>query len=35
MLAATDEPTLRSALVTAWRNTAPMTLRKAFDLAGG
>ncbi|MDR7224829.1 MmcQ/YjbR family DNA-binding protein [Aminobacter aminovorans] len=35
MLAAADEPTLRSALVTAWRNTAPATLRKAFDLAGG
>lgn len=35
MLDATDEQTLRSALVTAWRNTAPITLRKAFDLAGG
>lgn len=35
MLAAADEKTLRSALVTAWRNTAPITLRKAFDLAGG
>ncbi|WP_395450001.1 MmcQ/YjbR family DNA-binding protein [Aminobacter sp. UC22_36] len=34
MLDATDEQTLRSALVTAWRNTAPITLRKAFDLAG-
>jgi len=34
ILAAADEPTLRSALVTAWRNTAPITLRKAFDLAG-
>ncbi len=35
ILSAADETTLRSALVTAWRNTAPMTLRKAFDLAGG
>ncbi|BBD39678.1 hypothetical protein Amn_45580 [Aminobacter sp. Y103A] len=34
-LAAADEHTLRSALVTAWRNIAPATLRKAFDLAGG
>ncbi|MBB6470463.1 hypothetical protein HNQ96_006361 [Aminobacter lissarensis] len=34
-LAAADERTLLSALVTAWRNTAPVTLRKAFDLAGG
>lgn len=35
MLAEADEKTLRSALTTAWRNTAPITLRKAFDLAGG
>lgn len=35
MLAEADETTLRSALTTAWRNTAPVTLRKAFDLAGG
>ncbi|WP_432286782.1 MmcQ/YjbR family DNA-binding protein [Aminobacter sp. BA135] len=35
MLQAADEPTLRSALVAAWRNTAPVTLRKVFDLAGG
>ncbi|PWK63284.1 MmcQ/YjbR family DNA-binding protein [Aminobacter sp. AP02] len=35
MLAAADEKTLRSALVTAWRNTAPITLRKAFDLSAG
>ena len=34
-LAVADDKTLRSALVTAWRNTAPITLRKAFDLAGG
>ncbi len=35
MLGSADEKTLRSALVTAWRNTAPITLRKAFDLAAG
>ncbi|CAI2933076.1 MmcQ/YjbR family DNA-binding protein [Aminobacter niigataensis] len=34
-LAAADEAALRSAVVTAWRNMAPVTLRKAFDLAGG
>lgn len=33
ILAATDEATLHSALVTAWRNMAPITLRKAFDLS--
>ncbi|WP_378948368.1 MmcQ/YjbR family DNA-binding protein [Mesorhizobium sp. ANAO-SY3R2] len=32
-LAAADEPTLRSALAMAWRNTAPATLCKAFDLS--
>lgn len=35
LLEAADAKTLRSALVTAWRNVAPITLRKAFDLAGG
>ncbi|MEO5324852.1 MmcQ/YjbR family DNA-binding protein [Mesorhizobium sp. CC13] len=35
MLATADAATLRSALLTAWRNTAPITLRKAFDLAAG
>ena len=34
-LAALDELTLRSALVTAWRNVAPAALRKAFDAASG
>lgn len=33
MLAAADELTLRSALVTAWRNVAPVSLRKAFDVS--
>ena len=32
-LAAADEPTLRSALALAWRNTAPAPLRKTFDLS--
>jgi hypothetical protein len=31
MLAAADELTLRSALLTAWRNVAPVSLRKARD----
>lgn len=31
VLSAADERTLRSALVTAWRNTAPITLGKAFE----
>ena len=31
LLAAADELTLKSALVTAWRNVAPVALRKAFD----
>ena len=31
-LAAADELTLRSALLTAWRNVAPASLRKAFDV---
>lgn len=35
ILAAADELTLRSALVTAWRNVAPVTLRKAFDASSG
>lgn len=35
ILATADEAALRSAVVTAWRNMAPVTLRKAFDLAGG
>ncbi|MEJ6785038.1 MmcQ/YjbR family DNA-binding protein [Aminobacter sp. Piv2-1] len=35
LLAAADEKTLRSALTTAWRNVAPATLCKAFDLAVG
>lgn len=30
-LAAADEVTLRSAVVTAWRNVAPVSLRKAFE----
>ena len=30
-VAAADEPTLRSALLSAWRNAAPAKLRKAFD----
>lgn len=34
MLANADEATLRSALVTAWRNTAPITLRKALESSG-
>ena len=34
MLAAADELTLKSALVTAWRNVAPVSLRKAFDVSG-
>ena len=34
MLAAADELTLRSALLTAWRNVAPASLRKAFDVRG-
>ena len=33
MLAAADELTLRSALLTAWRNVAPVSLRKAFDVS--
>ena len=33
VLAAADELTLKSALVTAWRNVAPATLRRAFDVA--
>ena len=35
MIEAADEITLRSALVTAWRNVAPVTLRKVFDAAAG
>lgn len=31
LLANADELTLRSALLTAWRNVAPVSLRKAFD----
>ncbi len=34
ILAAADETTLRSALVAAWRNVAPASLRKAFEPAG-
>src|SRR4051794_29256631 len=34
VLAAADELTLRSALLTAWRNVAPVSLRKAFDVSG-
>jgi ubiquinone/menaquinone biosynthesis C-methylase UbiE len=34
MLAAADELTLRSALLTAWRNVAPVSLRKASDVRG-
>lgn len=34
MLAAADELTLKSALVTAWRNVAPASLRKMVDQAG-
>ena len=34
MLAAADQLTLRSALLTAWRNIAPVSLRKAFDISG-
>ena len=34
VLAAADELTLKSALVTAWRNVAPVRLRKAFDVSG-
>lgn len=34
MLAAADELTLRSALLTAWRNVAPASLRKMVDQAG-
>ena len=34
MLAAADELTLKSALLTAWRNVAPVSLRKAFDVFG-
>jgi len=30
-LAAADELTLKSALLTAWRNVAPVSLRKALD----
>jgi hypothetical protein len=33
VLAAADELTLRSALLTAWRNVAPASLRKAFDVS--
>jgi hypothetical protein len=32
-LAAADELTLRSALLTAWRNVAPASLRKVFDVS--
>jgi hypothetical protein len=31
ILATVDEITLQSALLTAWRNVAPVSLRKAFD----
>ena len=34
VLAAADELTLKSALLTAWRNVAPVSLRKAFDVSG-
>jgi hypothetical protein len=34
MLAAADEVTLKSALLTAWRNVAPLSLRKASDISG-
>jgi hypothetical protein len=34
-LAAADELTMRSALLTAWRNVAPVKLRKAHDEAPG
>ena len=34
VLAAADELTLKSALLTAWRNIAPVSLRKAFDVSG-
>jgi hypothetical protein len=33
ILVAADELTLKSALLTAWRNVAPVTLRKRFDAA--
>jgi hypothetical protein len=33
-LAAADELALKSALLTAWRNVAPVSLRKAFDVSG-
>jgi hypothetical protein len=33
LLATVDEPTLRSALLTAWRNAAPVKLSKAFDVS--
>lgn len=33
LLAAADELTLKSALLTAWRNVAPAKLRKALDSA--
>lgn len=33
MLASADELTLKSALLTAWRNVAPAKLLKAFDAA--
>jgi hypothetical protein len=33
-LAVADELTLRSALLTAWRNIAPVSLREACDVSG-
>ena len=33
-LTAADELTLKSALLTAWRNVAPISLRKSFDISG-
>ena len=35
MFAAADELTMKSALVTAWRNVAPPKLLKAFDVSAG
>jgi len=34
MLATADELTLKSALLTAWRNVAPASLRKSLDVSG-